>query len=56
LIVVKKILEDPETGKRKERVYGLLTTDEKSDIMTIIKEYSLRWRIENFRSVNYRYI
>lgn len=48
LIVVKKILEDPETGKRKERVYGLLTTDEKSSIMTIIKEYSLRWRIENF--------
>jgi hypothetical protein len=48
VIVVKKILENPETGERKERVYGLLTNDEESNIMTIIKEYSLRWRIENF--------
>ena len=48
LIVVKKISEDPGTGERKERVYGLLTTDETSDMITIIKGYSLRWRIENF--------
>ena len=48
LIVVKKISEDPETMERKERVYGLLTTDKTSDMLTIIKEYSLRWRIENF--------
>jgi hypothetical protein len=48
LIVVKKIYENSKTGKRKERVYGLLTTDRESDILTIIKEYSLRWRIENF--------
>lgn len=48
LIVAKKIYEVPETEERKERVYGLLTTDRESDILTIIKEYSQRWRIENF--------